>query len=98
MCPGGNWSSNSMGKDKDDEAIVRTIIVMAHNLKLKVVAEGVETEQQYEFVKHHGCDVVQGFFYAIPMPADAFHRWCEAQDEPQGFEHLSMIVPIDRKR
>ncbi|MCK4675037.1 MAG: EAL domain-containing protein [Gammaproteobacteria bacterium] len=63
-----------MGKDKDDEAIVRTIIVMAHNLKLKVVAEGVETEQQYEFVKHHGCDVVQGFLFGKPVAAEEIIR------------------------
>ncbi|MGI1679028.1 MAG: EAL domain-containing protein [Cellvibrionaceae bacterium] len=47
--------------DSDDEVIVRTIITMAHNLNLRVVAEGIETEYQYEFVKKHNCDVVQGF-------------------------------------
>ncbi len=56
-----------LGKDADDEAIVRSIITMAHNLNLKVVAEGVETELQYEFVKQYGCDVVQGFLFGKPM-------------------------------
>ncbi len=57
-----------LGLDKDDETIVRTIITMAHNLNLKVVAEGVETEAQYQFVKQHHCDIVQGYLFGKPMP------------------------------
>ncbi|WP_415902499.1 putative bifunctional diguanylate cyclase/phosphodiesterase [Neptuniibacter sp. QD29_5] len=57
-----------IGQDDDDEVIVRTIIDMAHNLNLKVVAEGVETEQQYQFVNKYGCDAVQGFLFARPHP------------------------------
>ncbi|NOQ13837.1 MAG: EAL domain-containing protein [Methyloprofundus sp.] len=56
-----------LGKDPDDEALVRTIITMAHNLNLKVVAEGVETELQYQFVKQHGCDIVQGYLFGKPV-------------------------------
>lgn len=56
-----------IGNDKDDEVIVRTIIDMAHNLNLKVVAEGVETEEQYQFIREHHCDVVQGFYFGRPM-------------------------------
>ena len=59
-----------LGKDPDDETIVRTIIAMAHNLNLKVVAEGVETETQYNYVKRHGCDVVQGFLFGKPVPGE----------------------------
>jgi len=58
-----------LGKDQDDGIIVRTIITMAHNLNLNVVAEGVETEMQYNFVKQHGCDVVQGYLFGKPAPA-----------------------------
>lgn len=56
-----------IGKDADDEVIVRTIIDMAHNLNLKVVAEGVETEEQYHFVRKYHCDAVQGFLFSRPM-------------------------------
>lgn len=57
-----------IGSDVDDEVIVRTIIDMAHNLNLKVVAEGVETEAQYQFVREHHCDAVQGFLFSRPVP------------------------------
>jgi EAL domain-containing protein (putative c-di-GMP-specific phosphodiesterase class I) len=57
-----------LGKDAGDEDIVRTIIALGHNLKLKVVAEGVETDGQYQFVKENGCDTVQGFLFSKPVP------------------------------
>ena len=52
----------------DDEAIITAIIAMAHSLGLSVVAEGVETEQQLAFVRNAGCDILQGFFFAEPLP------------------------------
>ncbi len=58
-----------LGMDADDEAITRTIIAMAHSMNLRVVAEGVETEAQYHFVRSHGCNEVQGFLFGRPMPA-----------------------------
>ena len=53
----------------DDEAIARAIITLGHGLSLKIVAEGVETEAQAEFLRAHSCDEVQGYFYCRPMPA-----------------------------
>lgn len=61
---------DDIGRNADDETLVKTIITMAHNLNLKVVAEGVETEAQYRFVKQHGCDLLQGFLYGRPMAID----------------------------
>lgn len=58
-----------LGKNSADEAIVRGIISMAHNLNLKVVAEGVETQLHYDFVKQYGCDVVQGYLFSKPVPS-----------------------------
>jgi diguanylate cyclase (GGDEF)-like protein/PAS domain S-box-containing protein len=61
----------------DDAAITRAIIAMAHSLKLKVVAEGVEKEDQMEFLRAEGCDEMQGFFFSPPVPAESFIRLVE---------------------
>jgi len=54
----------------DDATIAIAIINMAHSLRLKVVAEGVETREQLEFLRVHGCDEVQGYFLSKPLPVD----------------------------
>ena len=57
-----------------DAAIVRGIISMAHSLDLKVVAEGIENGAQLNFLRKHDCDEVQGYYLAMPMPAEDFSR------------------------
>jgi len=57
-------------EDEDDVAITRAIISLAQNLNLKIIAEGVETVEQKEFLIENGCTSVQGYFYARPMPQD----------------------------
>lgn len=56
--------------DQNDAAIVTAIVSMAHRLNLKVVAEGVETKKQYEFLKTLGCDEFQGYLFSMPVPED----------------------------
>jgi len=64
--------------DAEDAAIVRAIIAMAKSLKVQLVAEGIETEEQLAFVSREGCDKAQGYLYAKPAPAEAFRAWLAA--------------------
>jgi EAL domain-containing protein (putative c-di-GMP-specific phosphodiesterase class I) len=59
---------------QNDEAIVRAIISMGRSLGFRLTAEGVETEEQMEFLKREGCHVIQGYYYFKPMPAQDFER------------------------
>lgn len=56
--------------DETAAAIVSCVINLAHTLQLKVVAEGVETEEQYTFLRHYACDLMQGYLFSKPLPAD----------------------------
>ena len=56
----------------DDATIAVAIINMAHSLRLKVIAEGVETREQLDFLRAHGCDEVQGYLLSRPLPAGEF--------------------------
>jgi len=60
-----------LGQDSESASIVTAIIAMAHSLGLRVVAEGVETEEQAEFLRNLGCEELQGFLYSEPVPASA---------------------------
>ena len=55
--------------DSDDATLTLTIINLAHSMRLKVVAEGVETQAQVDFLRRNGCDEMQGYYFARPMPA-----------------------------
>ena len=57
--------------DQDDRAIASTIVLMGHNLRLRVLAEGVETAEQLELLRKMGCDMAQGFYFSRAVPAEA---------------------------
>ncbi|MEW6561609.1 MAG: EAL domain-containing protein [Pseudomonadota bacterium] len=63
---------DDLGKKADDEAIAHTIIAMAHNLRMEVVAEGVETAEQADILLRGGCEVAQGYFFGKPQPVPEF--------------------------
>jgi diguanylate cyclase (GGDEF)-like protein len=65
---------NELASRPEDASIVRAIVSLAHSLNLKVVAEGVETPAQLDFLKTAGCDEYQGYHYSRPLPADQFQR------------------------
>lgn len=71
-----------MVQDPNDAAIVRTSVDLAHNLGLKVVAEGVETQAVMQLLIEQGCDSAQGFYFSRPVSADDFVRWLENSPWP----------------
>ncbi len=77
--------------DPNDGTIAKTIINLAHNLGMKVIAEGVETVEQLEFLRCHGCDEVQGYLFSKPLPAEDITRLCEE-------EYSRSIVTAKRDR
>ena len=58
--------------DPDDVAIVKAIIGVGHSMNIKIMAEGVETKDHLDFLISQGCDMVQGYYYSRPVPADTF--------------------------
>lgn len=69
--------------DQDDAAIVQAIVALAQNLKLRVLAEGVETEDQRNFLQAHGCQYLQGFLFSKPLPeAEFLSFWKQSQGVP----------------
>lgn len=61
-----------ISRDASDAAIVASIITLAHNLKLSVIAEGVETGDQLSYLRRHGCDQMQGYYFSKPLPSAEF--------------------------
>ncbi len=69
--------------ESNELALSEAIIVMAHKLGLKVIAEGVETEQQRDLLASAGCDYVQGYLFSKPLPVDEFKTLLESNNAPQ---------------
>lgn len=61
----------------DSGMLAKTIIAMAHSLGLNVVAEGIETEHHYDFLKEHNCDELQGYLFSHPLPVDEFQTYLQ---------------------
>ncbi|MBD3756054.1 MAG: EAL domain-containing protein [Gammaproteobacteria bacterium] len=67
--------------DSDDAIIVKTIIAMSNTLKLEVIAEGVETIEQKEFLKENHCNVYQGYLFSPPVPLEKFENLVRTTQE-----------------
>jgi EAL domain-containing protein (putative c-di-GMP-specific phosphodiesterase class I) len=57
-----------------DAGIVRAVVEMAHGMKLNVIAEGVETKDQFAHLQKYGCDEMQGYWFSRPLPVDAISQ------------------------
>ncbi len=70
--------------DESDKALTEAIIVMAHKLGIKTIAEGVETREQHDMLRRFGCDYAQGFWYAKPVSLFDFEQMLEQTQSPDG--------------
>ena len=81
-----------MNRDSNDSTIVRSIIDLAHNMSLKVVAEGVEDQDALQHLTSLRCDIVQGYFISKPLPPDEFmRRLTERQWSPVSIENANTV-------
>jgi len=83
----------------EDATIALAIINLAHNLVLQVVAEGVETEAQARFLSAHRCNFLQGFFFSLPLDADAYGRLEVTRDVPRlpwASHDAALVLPFHK--
>lgn len=78
-------------KNPDDASIVKAIVSLAHNLRLRVVAEGVESSDQLEFLRQLGCDQYQGFYCSPAVPADDFAKLVRRTRPEREFTEADML-------
>jgi len=84
-------------EDETAAAIVSYVINLAHTLRLRVVAEGVETEAQFSFLRHYSCDLMQGFLFSRPLPADGVVPYLQSTTSRPAIAQLSPVrIPIAR--
>jgi EAL domain-containing protein (putative c-di-GMP-specific phosphodiesterase class I) len=67
----------NIATNERDATITRTVIAMAHSLGLRILAEGVETQEQLDFLREHGCEEVQGFIVSQPLPPEQFIKFVD---------------------
>lgn len=83
----------AIGTDAVNSTVTDIIIALAQRLGIDLVAEGVETPQQAEYLRSHGVNVLQGYLYAKPMPLKEFPRWIEGRSGPPP-RHNGHAIPV----
>jgi diguanylate cyclase (GGDEF)-like protein/PAS domain S-box-containing protein len=71
----------NIGIDKSDESIIKATLAMCQSLGLVVIAEGVETPEQLSFMKDNNCQIIQGYYYSKPLPADQFMKYLSSTEQ-----------------
>ena len=82
---------DKLGESKRDQTLVRSIVLMAQELGYRVVAEGVETADAYQFLADCGCDEIQGYFIARPLTVPAFESWIREGRDRQLWSALQLL-------
>jgi EAL domain-containing protein (putative c-di-GMP-specific phosphodiesterase class I) len=72
---------HGLEQNRNDELIAQAIIALSHSMGLRVIAEGVETIAQFEFLKKHGCEEAQGYLISRPLEAPELRSWWVMQEE-----------------
>ncbi len=83
---------NDLHQDKSSRALVEAIIAMGHSMKLDIVAEGIENENQIAFLRKKGVNIVQGFYFSPPVAAQQFHAYLQ-DDLPEQWKRFSSLQP-----
>ncbi|WP_299199384.1 EAL domain-containing protein [uncultured Amphritea sp.] len=78
-----------IGVDRGDESIIKATLAMCHSLGLEVVAEGVETTEQLNFLLDNGCHIIQGYYYSKPLPPEAFMAFMCSRQQMDGTKQMS---------
>ena len=79
-------------QDEDDAVITRTIISMAENLALEVIAEGVETLEQQDFLQRNGCNQIQGYLYSRPLESKAMAQFLQDFRQRNDLEETAQLA------
>jgi EAL domain-containing protein (putative c-di-GMP-specific phosphodiesterase class I) len=81
----------ALPQDTEDAAIATAIVAMGHSLNMKIVAEGVETDDQAEFLHALGCDEIQGYLLSRPLPADSFAAWLNERNDERAAMRMGRV-------
>ncbi len=80
-------------EDEKERVVLESIFYFAHRLNMKIIVEGVETREQLGFLKTAGCELIQGFLFAKPMPEESFTQLCLQESEPEEEEDILLTQP-----
>ncbi|MNR06916.1 putative cyclic-di-GMP phosphodiesterase AdrB [compost metagenome] len=85
--------TTALGTDAVNSTVTDIIIALGQRLNIKLVAEGVKTQEQARYLRHHGVNILQGFLYARPMPLKDFPQWL-AESSPPPAPRNGHILPV----